>query len=565
MVNRFPIRRTAWLMAFAGLALSVGAALEPLLGADFPGCRNGNCPNCPVNSKFFGYYPTLWRRWPGTEPQPQPAPQPPAEGATIPPVEPPPPLEEIENKNKPMGTEPPSATVPGATGPTSEPGANPTAPTGANPTAPTVDPNAKRPAVPPSELPAPMELPGKVNQLERPWRPNPAGPVSDGSRHLDPQTSPSAQEWPPANILRHEEIRADFRWPDRPAAPPKNSAVRPALEQTAWPISVPSDVKQDHAKSANWSSEGSHPFTEALPKPPDHNSPPIPPAKAADSRPSLHWGDSVSPAATGTEISEAAPHSDSHSFDDSPRRRSMSRTSSESAEVRPVAALGRLPFVPSDSPRDPLAPLNPRTLTDHGTPQGVTPADVANTGLAPPNKVNEISAPMFPAAGASAYSEPAARSSADNVMRIDPLAIRKSLDPVKAPADFPMNNRFNSSAGIGRMERSLNKANYQFAEPAYSTKLAAINPLEAAQPSSLLVTSLDPVAASPREKTRSAAFIACDGEPRFDRVQPAAFQAPVIISPRSPSGRENPLRSSPSSGGEAISTDGPSGWTNPLR
>jgi hypothetical protein len=76
MVKRLSVRRTARLITIAGLAALVGAALEPLLGADFPGCRNGNCPNCPVNSRFFGYYPTLWRRWPGTEPQPQPAPQP---------------------------------------------------------------------------------------------------------------------------------------------------------------------------------------------------------------------------------------------------------------------------------------------------------------------------------------------------------------------------------------------------------------------------------------------------------------------------------------------------------
>ena len=558
MVNRFPVRRTVWLMAIAGFALSVGAALEPLLGADFPGCRNGNCPNCPVNSKFFGYYPTLWRRWPGTEPQPQPAPQPTAEGATVPPVEPPPPLEEIENKSKPMGTEPPSATGPGATGPTSEPGVNPVAPT--------VDPNAKRPAVPPTDkgvLPAPMELPDKVNQLERPWRLNPAGPVNGGSPRSDPRTSPSAQEWPPANILRHDEIRADFRWPDRSAAPPRNSAVRPASEQSVSPISALNDAKPDHAKSADWVAEGSHPFTQALPNSTEHKQP-LAPAKAADGRPSLHWGDPLPPAASGKGISETSHQSDSQSFDDSARHGPLNRTPSESPEVRPVATFGRLPFVPSNSLRDPLAPLNPRALTDHGTPQGVTPADVANTRLAPPSKVNEISAPMFPAAGAGAYSEPAAKSGADNVTRIDPLAIRKSLDPVKAPTDFPMNNRLNSSADVGQMPRVVSNANYQFAEPTSPTKLAAINPLEFAKPSSLPVTSLNPAAAAPIKKAPTAALIASDGDPRLDRVQPASYQGPTT-SPRSSSGRENPLRNSANSGGEAISTDGASGWTNPLR
>jgi hypothetical protein len=566
MVKRISVRRTARLIAIAGLAALVGAALEPLLGADFPGCRNGNCPNCPVNSRFFGYYPTLWRRWPGTEPQPQPAPQPTAEGATIPAVEPPPPQEEIENKNKPMGTEPPSAATPGATGPTSEPDANPVPPT--------VDPNAKRPAVPPTDkglLPTPMELPGKVNQLERPWRPNPAGPVSDGSRKSDPETSPSAEVWPPANILRHDEIRADFRWPDRSPAAPKNSTVRPASAQSVWPISAPSDAKQDHEKSADWVAEGIHPFGQAVPNSREHFQPPAPLAKAAADRPSLHWGDPLAPAATGKGIPEATHRSASHSFEDSAHSGSSTRPPSESPDVRPVAALGRIPFVPSDSLRDPLTPLNPRALTDRGTPQGVTPPDVANTQLAPPNKVNEITAPMIPAASARAYSEPATNSGADIVTRIDPLAIRKLLDPVRSPADFPMHDRLNSSAEVGRKVRPTAAKETNPWSDAVASSRAGVDEScgglasrTIIPSSSSLVPSQNPAAVSPIKKAQTAALVASDGDPRFDRVQPATYQGPAA-PPRPSSGRENPLRSSANSGGEAISTDGPSGWTNPLR
>src|SRR4029077_1604740 len=72
---------------------------------DLSGCRGGYCPNCPVNSKYFGYYPTQWRRWPGTEPAAQAAPSPAADGVGVPLVDPPPSTEETENKTKTPATD----------------------------------------------------------------------------------------------------------------------------------------------------------------------------------------------------------------------------------------------------------------------------------------------------------------------------------------------------------------------------------------------------------------------------------------------------------------------------
>ena len=68
-----------------------------MVGPNCPRCNASGSGPCPANVKYFGYYPTRWRHWPGTEPAPTPAVQAP----TIP-VEVPPP--DQESSGKPGGT-----------------------------------------------------------------------------------------------------------------------------------------------------------------------------------------------------------------------------------------------------------------------------------------------------------------------------------------------------------------------------------------------------------------------------------------------------------------------------
>ncbi len=64
-----------WLCAMLLLPLFGGPAfgVGEIVGTAAPSCPYCGAPggpSCPANAKYFGYYPTLWRRWPGTEPMP---------------------------------------------------------------------------------------------------------------------------------------------------------------------------------------------------------------------------------------------------------------------------------------------------------------------------------------------------------------------------------------------------------------------------------------------------------------------------------------------------------------
>ena len=60
----------------AGPAFGAEGVVYDLTGPGCPNCRSPGSPPCPANVKYFGYYPTRWRPWPGTEPTPTPAEQP---------------------------------------------------------------------------------------------------------------------------------------------------------------------------------------------------------------------------------------------------------------------------------------------------------------------------------------------------------------------------------------------------------------------------------------------------------------------------------------------------------
>lgn len=95
MLRYVPIRRGlcfAMILSLAGTAqagdgiydgpIAPGCPAAPVCPAvpacpAGPPCRHCNDPGsppCPANVKYFGYYPTCWRRWPGTEPMPAMAP-----------------------------------------------------------------------------------------------------------------------------------------------------------------------------------------------------------------------------------------------------------------------------------------------------------------------------------------------------------------------------------------------------------------------------------------------------------------------------------------------------------
>jgi hypothetical protein len=536
------------------------------------------------------------------------------------------------------------------------------------------DPNAKRPLTRPSDkgiLPTPMDAPGKLNQLDRPWGPNPLAPASNRPGNGDPATSPSAQAWPPVNILRNDEIPASFHWPDRSPAPQRSAPVHSALDSSFPPLSPQAERRLNPIKLADWQVEGSRSAGPALPIAAKNDRPSAPTISAAPGRPTLHWVDPLAPNVSGKageQLPGAIPRSVSPSHDDTARRGPTGRSPGEGPEARPAAPLARVPFVPSNSLREPLAPVDPRALTDHGTPLGATPPDAASNRLAPPNKINEISAPMFRDVAAKVQPQPATKTDQNNVTGIDPLAIGKSLDPSRLPADFAPKDPLKSAADIGpkahgsaskeappladgfvssrpafaeshigpsgrtlspwnspslvqhnetnlpnrplsagpawpgtkgpdtvapldvqaggraspplgrgfdsnppygsaQAGNALNRADYQFyqfAEPAMPTKLAGINPLVSSKPLPSLTPPQNPVALPQVNKAQTAALIVSDGGTDFDRVQRTTYRSPEP-APQQSGGRGNPLRSSAASGGEALSTDGPAGWTNPLR
>ena len=233
----------------AGLAFGAEGVIGDLVAPNGPpiiasGC---NCPSsgpCPANVKYFGFYETRWRRWPGTEPAPTPAP--PADH--VPHVEVPPPNEEATGK---PGSNEPDTTTPSAA-PTKEPNdANPPAnPNGAAPGAgvPMLNglpvPNGTQlpngapvPTVPqPNGAPLPNGLPQPNNGLIPNALPTPnQNPANKGSQNVGPRSFPVAESVRP---IPSEPVRLSQDWP-KPVQPAPVSVPAPATTPPVSPVVVP--------------------------------------------------------------------------------------------------------------------------------------------------------------------------------------------------------------------------------------------------------------------------------------------------------------------------------------
>ncbi len=136
---------------------------QPALAADCNSCQNGG--PCMANVRYWGYYPTQWRRWPGTEPQPE-APTPAPPGTPLPGTFTPNPDKEFESKP----TEGSSGTTSSAT-----PGmdAGQAAPKGNNPD------NGKAPAVPAKKPGQGASFTPESNQFYSSRNPERAMPPAD--------------------------------------------------------------------------------------------------------------------------------------------------------------------------------------------------------------------------------------------------------------------------------------------------------------------------------------------------------------------------------------------------
>lgn len=566
----FPIRQLARLIGAIALALSISVLIAPLVAADFPGSRSGNCPNCPVNSRFFGYYPTLWRRWPGTEPQPQPAPTPPPETGTIPPVEPPPPADEIKNENKPMGAESSGGATPSTTTPTRQP--PPNSGTGARPE----ESGAKRPvASPPAQdtLPAPLESPSKLNQLPMPGGPPGNCPTIEARLDQELPWGSQGAAWPPANILRHEEIRANVEFPDRSAHSDTGTMASPA--RAAFPSPK---VASDRSAERTWDQcpiADSCPQTARSGAAAGERAIKCQSASSATEEPPgsahhhLHWIDPPTAKNDQSQTDEKMPKR-FESSDDAALKKSTSPNSSAPIDALRTAAGNRLPFVPSNSLCHALPPIDPQAPETRGDYRGAKPAEAASFRLAPPNKITEISVPTFAGGQANDRLPPPETLSGSNVTKIDPLAIGKSLD-VTAPM-------------AGHVASNKGKEKHEFAPfPEMVNPQAAATPSQSAigsRFSGYLETTTGavssqhvpdsarqwPVATIPspsgRATSASARIVSDDRSMAQDRVEQATFYG--APSPQRPAVQPNPLRNG-AAAGEAISTDSPTGSVNPLR
>jgi hypothetical protein len=606
MDTNFRFCRFIRLMAPVALLLPVGGLIAPLVAADFPGSRSGNCPNCPVNSRFFGYYPTLWRRWPGTEPQPQPAlPQPP-ETTKIPPVEPPPPTDEIKNENKPMGTESPGTTSPGTTTPMTQPPPNSGAGARMN------EPSAKRPAgsLPDEDAsPAPLENPGKLNQL-----PGPASsPVNSSIEPRRNQQLPWGSQgaaWPPANILRHDEIRASAQLPDRtphPDASAATNSTRLASQDGVVATDFHSTQSIDRMAGVNVDRLDKTLQSHApLPAAADAKDDPVAGASldALDkAHRRLHWiappkAKSAPPQPFETETN-VAPRCDKCALNGS-----ADLSASRRVEACQAPATARLPFVPSNSLCHALPPIDPQAPEIRGDSHGAMPAEAANVRLAPPNKVTEISVPMFAGGPAKDRLPPPDALSHSNVTKIDPLAIGKTLDlPMSTMTNVVQSSvRLNGEAHFTEM---VNPPSAPQGQPPFGARLSAhAEPITTAKPiapeaadgrkpvtgpltpasaniaTPASLTTIAAVSGNTSKETPKPPFPATvdanshcspaatrilsdDRNLPRDRVEQTAFYG--AAPPQKPIGQPNPLRNATATTGEAISTDGPTGRFNPLR
>ncbi|HEV3417024.1 MAG TPA: hypothetical protein VG056_09435 [Pirellulales bacterium] len=613
--------------------LTIGSLLRPAAGDDLPGCRNGNCPNCPVNSKYFGYYPTIWRRWPGTEPQPQPVAPPATEGIGVPSVETPPATEEIENKIKPA-TPDSSGGGPATTNPTPDAANKPSAPP------PDEDPNAKKPNVQPDNGAAP-DAPQKLNQVPPNRGIDVAPAYFESNRQPLRSTGRAPEAWPPSNVLRHDEIRASFQFPDGVTLPtataipnaatatstpgfpsPKRSdggqpkpcaLASPAWQADAtplplWPQPNSSRPREAPAPAAahaqlspplDWNAHQIRPadswHTDLGPSPAVSSSlsDDARPSKPAPTTPSngaqaLHWMDPAQPKSLSRDSSPSgrSPSVLDNPFNDAPCSSAQARAT-QPAEIvlKPSAdnlkvAARRIPFIPSMSLGNPVAPLDPRALTEGSVPSRFTPGDASPSRLAPPYKVSDISVPMNSTAAAETRRQAAGTANQDNVSQIDPLAIRRSLEAVKpatpsrsVPCNLSPKDVLQFADGIAPERKGLDglnagaanigKSDLQFAATAIPEKPSRVDPL--------YLNRLPPAGAS---------VIVSDDGGAQGGVRLTSYTAPVS-RPASPAGRDNPLRAATRPSREVLSTDttqvawpeppngaaarSASGWTNPLR
>jgi hypothetical protein len=486
MVHRIrPRRLLCLMMPLVGLAIFIGAEIRHVARADVPTCGGGNCPNCPVNSKYFGYYPTLWRRWPGTEPLPQPTAGPAAEGVQIPTVEPPAPADETEPKSKTPPPEAPAGPGSAAPGPAADPNAKGPAAPGGN------DRGSNRLELPSPEAGAPGSqlVPMRINRLRPSWGNELAPSLTESLGPALRIADPGSPTWPPMNFLRSDERRASFQATEEPAkanpiAAPQTTRSSPrglSIVGDAPDIAVrrlpapdrPGTLDSRPCNSATWT-------TKADPETDAGNSQSrtgttegatgslrwVEPACAVpasrDESGSIHAEqpcrtDRSGPTTIDSHDAMAAAPSNSVTASSVERR---GQTKTESAE--PTAGLPscgtamRIPFVPSAALRDPLAPVEPRSLTGATGPSGPTPVDAPTSQLVPPSRIGDIPMPMISRqVTAAASPRPAAGSGQESLSRIDPVAIGKSLEAASAHASLkntpqrsPANDDFQFADGI---------------------------------------------------------------------------------------------------------------------
>lgn len=230
-----------------GQAFGDGVVVDPA-AAGCPACGSPGCPTCPANVKYYGYYPTLWRRWPGTEPmpvvEPSRAPRPSD-------VEVPSPEQEAAGRpsaNSEPGTSGASAApvpetnlpaLPGATGGATAPKSTTPGSTTPGGTLPgTTNPGTPMlngmPVPSGSQLPNGMPVPvphGSAPNILPP--PNSSDSTGKGSQLFTPIQNPYA-------IDSHQSVNEAAGMNSQWSAPPRAIAMQPATIPTAL---QPSDLQ----------------------------------------------------------------------------------------------------------------------------------------------------------------------------------------------------------------------------------------------------------------------------------------------------------------------------------
>ncbi len=198
----------------AGPAFGAEGVVYDLTGPGCPNCRAPGSPPCPANVKYFGYYPTRWRPWPGTEPAPTPAEQTPPNRVEVPPAD-----QEAVGKPGAATTDTGTATPP-ATG-------SPTDPNSSNtPTNPSALPPVTVPLLNGLPVPNGAQLP---NGAPVPAVTLPNGGAGPDSLPAPNQPDPAAKKSPlptpgkapattPARAIPGEPGKLNQVWPD-PAQP----------------------------------------------------------------------------------------------------------------------------------------------------------------------------------------------------------------------------------------------------------------------------------------------------------------------------------------------------------